>query len=273
MSTANADIGTVRLVACDLDGTLLDRDGNVPAATADTVLELHERGVGFLPVTARMPRAVGHIAEALPSVSTFVCANGAIVYDAFRRRERTRLDLTRPETVTLVGLARRFAPGVRVALETRRGYVREHDFVRRMRVPGEAVVDDVLATGFLDSSVKISVQTSEADLDAFSTSVVERLADRCAVTVSGGFWVDLSHRLASKANAVARWATAESIARSDVLAVGHAPNDLALLRWAGVGAAMEAGHPTVRAAADMTVAGTCDGVTELLRHVLSQSSR
>jgi Cof subfamily protein (haloacid dehalogenase superfamily) len=261
-------LGTVRLVACDLDGTLLDHDGNVPAATADAVLGLHEHGIEFLPVTARMPRAVGQIAEALPSVSTFVCANGAIVYDPVRRRERTRLDLSRSETVSLVRLARRFAPGVRVALETRRGYVREHDFARRERVRGEAVVDDVLASGFLASSVKVSVQTSEADLDAFSNSVVERLAGRYAVTVSGGFWVDLSHRLASKVNAVARWAKAQGITREEVLAVGGAPNDLALLLWAGVGAAMETGHPTVRAAADMTVAGADDGVTELLHRVL-----
>jgi Cof subfamily protein (haloacid dehalogenase superfamily) len=258
---------TVRLVACDLDGTLLDRDGKVPPATSDAVLELHERGIAFLPVTARMPRAVGHIAEALPSVSPFICANGAIVYDSFRRRERSRLDFPKPETVALVHHLRRLVPGVRIAVETRSGYVREHDFVRRKRVPGEAVVDDVLASGFLDRSVKISAQTTEVDLDAFATSLAERLADRCAVTVSGGFWVDLSHRLASKVNAVAAWATAHSISRAEVLAVGDAPNDLELLRWAGVGAAMEAGHPTVLAAADITVAGACDGVTSLLQRI------
>ena len=70
-----------RLVATDLDGTLLRDDGTVSARTAATLRAMHRAGVEVVFVTARPPRWVDELAHMVAGHGVVICSNGAFVYD------------------------------------------------------------------------------------------------------------------------------------------------------------------------------------------------
>ena len=72
----------IRLVASDLDGTLLRRDGSISERTAMAVQAIEEVGISIVLPTARPPRFLGGIVEALACHPIVVCSNGAFVWDS-----------------------------------------------------------------------------------------------------------------------------------------------------------------------------------------------
>lgn len=257
-------LARLRLLACDLDGTLLDPAGAVPAAAGRSLAELHRRGVVVLPVTARMPRGLAAVAAAVPFAPAIVCANGAIEYDPGRRRATSCLAFSAAETGDLVGRIKAAAPGASIAIETARSHVRERAFARPTAVPGELLLDELSGRGLALPAVKISVQDPGTAVAELTATLAAALGDRCRVIGSGSPWVDVSHRLACKELAVARWASAYGVPRERVLAVGDSPNDLGMLRWAGLAAAVARGDEALLAAADVVLPGGHEGVVALL---------
>ena len=71
-----------RLVASDLDGTLLRPDGSVSDRTRRAVWGLADQGIAFVIVTARPPRWLHELADLVGPHGAAVCANGAFVYDS-----------------------------------------------------------------------------------------------------------------------------------------------------------------------------------------------
>ena len=69
----------IRLVATDLDGTLLRDDKTINDCTRSVLDAVQERGVHVVPVTARQPRGLTHIADACGLSGWSICANGALV--------------------------------------------------------------------------------------------------------------------------------------------------------------------------------------------------
>jgi HAD superfamily hydrolase (TIGR01484 family) len=74
-----------RLVATDLDGTLLRPDGTISSRTARVLREVDAAGVTVVFVTARPPRWIDAIAGSVAGHGTVICGNGAFVYDVASR--------------------------------------------------------------------------------------------------------------------------------------------------------------------------------------------
>src|SRR4051812_14188251 len=71
-----------RLVACDVDGTLLAPRAVATPRTVRAVASVVRAGVPFVLVTGRPPRWVPEVVEAIGYAGLAVCANGAVLYDA-----------------------------------------------------------------------------------------------------------------------------------------------------------------------------------------------
>ena len=84
---------TVRLIATDLDGTLLRSDGTVSPRTLGAVDAAESAGIGLVIVTGRPPRWIPPIVEQLGDRGLVVCANGGIVYDPARHEIIERNDM------------------------------------------------------------------------------------------------------------------------------------------------------------------------------------
>jgi hydroxymethylpyrimidine pyrophosphatase-like HAD family hydrolase len=108
----------VRLVACDLDGTLLLPDTTVSPRTLAAIGRLRQAGIAFLMVTGRPPRSVSAIARGAGLGGLAICANGALVYDLDADRVLTSTPLASGVGRRLVGELRKALPGVVFASET-----------------------------------------------------------------------------------------------------------------------------------------------------------
>ncbi len=255
-----------RLVATDLDGTLLHSDGTVTPRTREVLAELDRRGVPVVYVTGRPVRWMDALWETVGGHGLAICSNGAVVYDVEARDIRS----VRPipaETVLEVGeLLRRELPGTAYALEKTGGFGVEPEFMRRhdrrqLEVP-VAPLEELLD----GTVVKLLAQIEDVDPERYWRQVEALVGDLVTVTWSSEWaMVELSAFDVTKASTLALVCDEFGIDPGDVVAFGDMPNDLALLEWAGSSYAMANGHPLVRELADhLAPTNDDDGVASVL---------
>jgi len=112
----------------------------------------------------------------------------------------------------------------------------------------------------------VRADDSGPDLDAFVGRVAAAVDGLAEVSHSGAAGLaEIAPPGVSKAGALARWSASRHVVPRDVWAAGDAPNDLPMLRWAGLACAVANAHPAVLAAADRVLpANDDDGVAVLL---------
>ncbi|GAA4719292.1 HAD family hydrolase [Promicromonospora umidemergens] len=241
-----------RMVALDIDGTLLDHDGKVPAGTVDALDLVRAAGHEVVLATGRSLVGLMPVATRLGLVDGFaVCSNGTLT---------VRLDPSIPSGY-VIDDARRFDPGrvIRRALE----------LVPGVRVGVEEVgwgwrVNALFDAGMLNGPQK---QTPVAELCAapatrvalHSPGITQHLRTLAATgvtaTPAGTDWVDLTVAGTSKATALERLRQRLRIPSRATVAVGDGHNDRDMFGWARRSYAMGHAAQAVRDAAD-AVTGT-----------------
>lgn len=272
---------TVRLIATDLDGTLLRDDLSVSPRTRRALDAVRAAGIEVVPVSARQPRGIRMIAEPAGFTGWALGGNGAqcqhlttgeVLFEA-------HVDVAVQQAVA-AALAER-VPGVlfvsvRAGGEVfvaQDGYAQLAHFEDHKRDPatiGRHDLTDVLA----EPSLKFVVRHAERPPAELIMDVRALGLDGFTVTHSGAPFVEILADGVNKAWAVAKLCEHLGIERADVLAFGDAPNDAELLAWAGRGVAMANAHPEALVAAD-EVAGSNeeDGVAAVLERLLDDLAR
>jgi Cof subfamily protein (haloacid dehalogenase superfamily) len=234
-----------RLVATDLDGTLLHSDGTVTAYTRQVLEELDRRGVHVVFVTGRPIRWMDSLWDAVGGHGLAICSNGGIVYDVATHSVRNALTID-PDTCVEVGrLLRKAIPGTSFALEKTGGFGVEESFMSRSEVvrgipvgPLEQIVDGTV--------VKLLAQHEEIAPEQFWRAVEERVGHLVTTTWSSTFsMVEMSARGVTKASTLERLASELGVESYEVVAFGDMPNDIEMLTWAGSSYAMANAHDSV----------------------------
>lgn len=265
----------MRMVACDLDGTIVRPDGTVSRRTKEALTACERSGVQVVFVTGRPPRWVLPIAELTGHRGTVLCGNGAAVLDL---RTEEVVESHPLGVLDVVDAATRLSnrlPGAVFAVETMTGYRREPGFETRNNddIPvgslAELLVDYPPVLKLL---VKLAPpHRGTIDADAMLEIGRDALAGVCEVVHSDpdGGMLELSALGVTKASALQKLAESLSVKAADVVAFGDMPNDVPMLAWAGVGYAMLGGHPAAIEAAGQT-APPCeqDGVAQVLERLL-----
>ncbi|QCC78816.1 HAD family phosphatase [Nocardioides daphniae] len=241
-----------RLVATDLDGTLLGPDGAVSSYTREVLLALEERDVPVVFVTGRPIRWMETLWAEVGGHGLAILSNGGIVYDVASHSVRRAHTIAPDVLVRVAALLRAAVPGTTFALEKTTGFSREPDFMPRMQVntdPGfpvgalEELVDDQV--------VKLLARHEEQEPEEFWRLAEEAVGHEVTTTWSSvGTLVEISGAGVTKASTLASLCGDLGIDRSEVVAFGDMPNDLPLLDWAGHAYAMENAHPSVLASAE-----------------------
>jgi Cof subfamily protein (haloacid dehalogenase superfamily) len=263
-----------RLVATDLDGTLLRRDGTVSARTRDALRATVAAGVDVVLVTARPPRYLDALAAEVGLVGHVLCANGAMVYDLATREVVKVRALAAVAARVVVAALSAAMPGVGFAVETGVGVVFEPGFAKDnrsgdLRLPA-ADHADMWRLG--EPIVKLLAWTASATADELLAVAMAAVGDQAECTHSGGGGlIEVSAAGVSKVAALS-WLCAErGIEPAEVVAFGDMPNDLAMLRWAGTGYAVANAHESVLAgAAARTASNDDDGVALVLERMLAR---
>lgn len=254
-----------RLVATDLDGTLLHSDGTVTAYTRSVLDELDRRGVHVVFVTGRPIRWMDQLWDAVGGHGLAVCSNGGIVYDVASHSVRNALTIDPDTCLRTASLIRRAVPGSSFALEKTGGFAREDTFMPRVAPPLGIPVGS-MAEIVDETVVKLLARHEEMSPQEFWERVEEAVGTLVTTTWSSvGALVEMSAKGVTKASTLARLCAEFGIGPEEVVAFGDMPNDLDMLTWAGSSYAMANAHPTVHAvAAEIAPTNDEDGVAATL---------
>ncbi|HEX4905509.1 MAG TPA: Cof-type HAD-IIB family hydrolase [Acidimicrobiales bacterium] len=265
---------TVRLIASDIDGTLLRDDGTMSDRTVAALAAAEDAGIVVVLCTGRPPRWMHPIAETTGHRGLAICANGAIVYDLHTETvvEHFPIDV---EVGRRLAVALKTAlPDAQMAVERVDGMWREPSYVPIAPTGHtEAAFEDLLTEPMVKLIAKHPGMTS-AELHAAAHDAVAELADLAETTYSSGSIIEISAAGVTKAFGLEHLATERGIDAADVVAFGDMPNDIPMLSWAGRGVAVGNAHPDVVAIADDVCASNeDDGVAQVIEELLATRSR
>jgi Cof subfamily protein (haloacid dehalogenase superfamily) len=257
-----------RLVASDLDGTLLRPDGTIAPRTAAALVKAADLGIDVVFVTARPPRWLADLAEHVAGHGVAICANGAAVVDVATGSVLSEHGMPRALVAQVAEQLREAwgAEQVHLAAESADGFAAEAGFRSEHPVPAGSAVADRIEDVLTSSTFKLLVRTSRPWGASFALELADVLGDVALVSDSGAAGLgEISGPGVTKAATLARWAAARGITPDDVWALGDAPNDLPMLTWAGRSFAVANAFPDVLAAAtDRCASNADDGAADVL---------
>lgn len=272
MTVRTAHQGLPRLIATDLDGTLLRDDGEVSARTRRALIATEAAGIEIVFVTARPPRWVDILADVVGGHGTVICLNGALVYDASTRAVLAEHAMADALVGRLAADLRAAVPGIVFACERASGFALERRYRSVWPVPPGTPVVGRIEEALDAATGKLLARCPGLPEDEVVSRVDEVLAGRAVVADSGASGLaEMTGPGVTKAATLAGWAAERGVGPADVWAFGDMPNDLAMLQWAGRSFAVGNAHPMVRQVADEVCATNQeDGVARVLEAVLGR---
>lgn len=258
-----------RLVATDLDGTIVRGDGTISPRTIAAFARAEEAGARLVLVTGRPPRAMTAIAEAFGHRGLAIVSNGALRYD-MSTGEVAAVQLIAPEQLAAAVKALRAAiPGIGIAVEYPDGRAIDALFQPIMfdlDTPGPHSDDAVLTSRPAAKLLGRHLSYSCDELLAIASPALDGLVMVTHSSAKG--LIEAAAIGVSKASAVAAIAREDGIDASEVIAFGDQPNDLPLLTWAGTSYAVANAHPDVLTAATHVIpSNDDDGVAQVLEEL------
>ena len=270
----------LRLIAFDLDGTLLRSDKSISPRTMHALHAAQERGVLLVPATGRLYRSLPEALLDEQLSRYFILVNGAQVYDSLESRTLLREELP-PE------LALPMLQFLKTRNVVRGVYI---DGLGHMSLSDYEEIDDVAATPATSALMRRSYQTDE-DLDAVTAqhdSVQKIIAffrnpdDKQAtireiisrfpgytVSSSLGNNIEINAQNATKGSALCFLCEKIGVPIGQCMAFGDGTNDYSMLRAAGFGVAMGNASEEVQSCADaVTETNEEDGVARMIERVL-----
>lgn len=261
-----------KLIATDLDGTIVAHYGEISQRTINVFREAHEMGIEVFFVTGRPPRWMPEIKDAF-GIGRAICVNGAMLYDLMEGRVIEEWLLSVDAQLEAVRRLRSHIPRVSFSVETSSFYHREKGYIPRWDVGLDNLGVDLIEEVMLAPALKLLARCSEQELssDEMLHIALQELEGIATVTHSNSHdsLLEISAIGVSKGETLAKMAGRLGIEGRDCVAFGDNPNDFSMLRWAGRSYAMADGHPDAKNhAKDVAPPHTDDGVAVILEELL-----
>ncbi|MDO0913532.1 HAD family hydrolase [Streptomyces sp. DT2A-34] len=259
-----------KLIATDLDGTLLRSDESVSQRTRDALTAATAAGAAHIVVTGRSAPWTRHILDDLGYRGLAVCGQGAQVYDAGEHRLLTSVTLDRQ--LAGVALAKIEAEVGPLFLAASRDGLDGAVLVG----PGYAVTGALPSTPFTDASDlwsaplnKIYIQHPDLSDDELAEAARQAAGGFVTVAMAGEGIVELLPLGLSKATGLSLATRRLGLKAADTIAFGDMPNDIPMFAWSARGVAMANAHEELRAVADeVTSSNEEDGIAVVLERLL-----
>ncbi len=295
-----------RMIATDLDGTLLSPDSTVSPRTLAAINRAREAGLIITFVTGRPPRWLAPVIHQTGWHGLAVAANGAALIDLEHQRVEDTFPIPTADMLNAVEAIRRLLPGASFAVEyanvgsalplidpqdphapaefedagAPHAFGHEPAYrgvtMKLPWMPNTAPVETLIHAGDVVKLLARGPADSVSDPDMTMHAIAEELSGTVAVTHSTtkAVLLEMSRHDISKATGLAAIAAHHGIARADIVAIGDMPNDLPMLEWAGRGLAVANAHPRVLATVgtgSVIGANSDDGVAKLIEEVIEAS--
>ena len=275
----------VKLIAFDLDGTLLDDDKHLPSENLAALQAAHAQGIFLVPATGRILKALPEELLAPGLFRYFIFANGALVYDL---QEQQALYRARIEPELAVRLCT-YMDTLPVLYDCYRGdcgymtqwmYDRAPEFfetephilklVKSLRRPVPDLKQKIQEDGLPLEKLQMFFRPEHMDERARQLELVPQLFPELIASSSLRNNIEINSARAGKGNALRALCEKLDLDTSESVAFGDGLNDADMLRAAGRGCALQNAVPAVKEAADVTVetnndAGVGKEIFRLLR--------
>ncbi len=264
----------IRLLAIDIDGTLLDGRGQLPDVNRDALVEASAHGIEIALVTGRAFHFARPIGDLLPIPLIFITNNGAVVKTKDGETVLRNV-LARDAARRILAETRAFEDSVAIVFDrpderqivfermdwshvNRRGYyARNQAFITRTASPlADALAEDpiqVMFNGSVGPMRDLVAALRALPIAAhYSVAATEYEARDFSL-------VDVNGAGCSKGTTLARWTASRGIAPADVMAVGDNLNDVEMLDFAGTAVVMGNATEAIKARGYRLTAGNDDG--------------
>ncbi|WP_084557898.1 Cof-type HAD-IIB family hydrolase [Hamadaea tsunoensis] len=254
-----------RVVATDLDGTLLRNDSTLSERTRQALRKTRAKGIKVVAATARPARVVKELFDE-QDIDIAICGNGASLYDP----EDQKITLTHamaPDFVaSVIEEISRNIPGSGYAVETGHRVLFEPGYTYRPTLDFDRIAVQEVSDLLTEPAVKLMVLLPDEDPDR-AWAVLKPVLGQVITCTWSNERAPLEIALPSvtKALALAELCATWGVTAQEVMAFGDAPNDIPMLEWAGMAYAVANAQAAVKAAArHVTAANEDDGVARVL---------
>jgi Cof subfamily protein (haloacid dehalogenase superfamily) len=259
----------IRLIATDMDGTLVDDAKEIHDELWPLIGELHARGVTFCPASGRQYHNLVREFEDVADELVFIAENGTYVVARGREISSDGLDLDVARRV--VSRVRGIPEAGAILCGKRSAYIERRDrpFVEQATLYYSRlqVVDDLLDVA-ADDVLKVAVYDF-ASAEHNTAPRLEEIRATHQVVVSGAHWVDVLSPTANKGRALRQVQATLGVTPDQTMAFGDFLNDLEMMDAATYSFAMANAHPRLKERARWVApANNANGVVRTIRAVL-----
>ena len=257
----------------DVDGTMVDRDLVVSSRLRRAAARVREAGAVITIATGRMLRSARLFSLKLGANGPAICYQGAMTFLPGDGRIVRHLRLEPEPARDALALLEGTGAHVNV-------YVDDEIYVTGVNEWAEGYAErQALELNIVESLLPLAERrptlilavTKPEHMEPVVARVRAGLGDRAKVTRSLAHFCEIGSREAGKDKAVAEIADSMGIGPERVVAFGDGEGDAEMLEWAGLGVAVEGGHPDVLASGDSTIPGPReDGVAKVLEDLLAR---
>ncbi|MBR0417838.1 MAG: HAD family phosphatase [Erysipelotrichaceae bacterium] len=268
-----------RVMACDLDGTLLKDDKTISKENIEALKLMTDKGVIFLPSTGRTHRELPAPLRDLPFLHYALCCNGGAVYDykedKYIYEDAIPYDLAleileyvkaMPVYETVVTNGRRIARG------EENGEI--CDYVKKVAVKdilfnftGAPDVKKAFAEKHQGAQKLLLYLKEGADKESVQSDLRQRFP-QLSVSSSGPKFIEVNTKGVDKGKALTRFCQLMEIPIEESIAFGDAENDLSMLKASGKAVVMANGTPEAKACADLICpSNNDDGVAKAIKQI------
>lgn len=242
----------IKLIACDLDGTLLHPGERALRSEAfELIDELHRRDIVFMPASGRQYASLRYLFAPVADELAYVCENGTLVMSEGRAVVKRSMERSLAMVIANAVVAYPHAD-VTLSCEGHLYAMSGNDaFVDHLRHEVHCDVAVVDRPEDIDEDViKIGFQTPKVDYPAAREYFERLFSDRVDVMTSGTAWTDLIGFGSGKGSALADYGRALGISPDEMMAFGDNENDRDMLNVVGHPYLMESCNPTMRGVND-----------------------
>ncbi len=263
-----------RLVAFDVDGTLVGRDLTISKRVREAVARMQQAGTAGSLVTGRMYRATLPFARELEFEAPVICYQGAAIIDPASDEILAHSALRNELVLELVSLAERDRMHLQLYrndeyyCETRNRYT---DLYASLSMTQPVVVPSLREAFAYSPATKAVIIADEPVAARYSQRLSEVFQGRANVTRSLPEFVEVLDLAADKGAALRFVAARMGIELAETIAIGDSWNDAPMLQTAGFAIAMGSAPPELKAISDAVVGDLAhDGAAEAIeKYVLT----
>lgn len=243
----------IKLIAFDLDGTLLDKDHQLHVKTLEAVEAVRKKGIKTLVATGRMYISAKPYIDKLEMTDPVITYNGALVMNPVENKEIYHSPIPFSIAEKISKKVEKCNYYLQAFLDDTLYVSEKNDYTEKYEHIAGVVAQTVGSLNkFMNKGpTKMLIIEEDEDIqEEIRNFLFSNFADDVEISGSYPSFIEITKKGISKAEPLKRLADKYNLKREEIMVFGDGLNDLTMVEWAGKGIAMENAHPKLRESAD-----------------------